>query len=657
MAMGFGGQNLLSRTPIFSHQSMFPQQMGGSPEFIGARPGGLLSQDYFALEAARQDKQRQEMMLRRQMKQEAQTADRELSLKEMLANHQMSQEQAATGLARDRLGLDANVASADANQRQNALSLQERLGWAGEDRMSVADKNQNERFGQDVSLRERLGMMGEERMSRGQNQDESYRRAQLGQTAQLAQMPYQQRTQDAIAQSDYQDRALRQSADQYARPSGNVMASEGGQDRRSAAANALALQTHRDPSGNAVLAESGATTRANDANRLARDMNANVSGNTAATLKSQLQMWSGLSGAEKQQNAQFGANLKQRLIEFSATQSNVDREFGNLSANQLQTGQIERDRAGMTERLSGNEIQARRGMQEETLKQQMEMWNGLSAAEKQQQSQFGETLTQRAKEFQESQQQQGLQFGANLKQRGVEFDQGQKNWQTERDAPSMMQSQDLGFKQQAIDAQNRAQKFHETGVTATAREQMDAEAKSRGEHHDIQREGNQLQLLGSPHLLDLLGLDPDLPDRASSALQKLLPSSGAPTVPPGIRAGRAMYDRQVKEAQKEAAPTSNTIQDVSKQNQAAAQTLFDQYQDQGRSLQEILRAAAESDRRSPPGAESTTDSLKQKLQEWSNSRSSGSKFGERPDLFPSFGLPTLPSRATSKPSPMVVPQF
>lgn len=118
---------------------------------------------------------------RRQARSQQQTTDRELTLKEALANHQMQQDRAASGLAQARLGLDWNTAEADANTRARALAQQGELGWASENRMS-----------------------------RGQDQDEAFRRAQLGQQAQLAMLPYQQRTADSMAQSDFNDRQLAQ---------------------------------------------------------------------------------------------------------------------------------------------------------------------------------------------------------------------------------------------------------------------------------------------------------------------------------------------------------------------------------------------------------------------------------------------------------------
>lgn len=142
--------------------------------------------EYLANEQERQRQQMAQAMQRRAMQQDQQNTDRELSLKELLANHQMAQDQAASALARDRLGLDSNIASADANQRAKTLSSQERLGWAGENRMS-----------------------------RGQDQDEAFRRAQLGQQAELAQLPYQQRTADSVAQSDFNDRQLAQQDRQF----------------------------------------------------------------------------------------------------------------------------------------------------------------------------------------------------------------------------------------------------------------------------------------------------------------------------------------------------------------------------------------------------------------------------------------------------------
>lgn len=294
--------------------------VGGNGGFVGARPGGMTAQQYYAMEAARQEQQREENLKRRMMRQEQGNTDRELSLKEVLANHQMAQDRESTGLARDRLGLDANTASNDANQRANALSLQERLGWAGENRLANSDQQQNERANQQLSLQERLGMMSEGRLARGQDQDEAFRRAQLGQQAQLAQMPYQQQTADSAAQSQFQNRQLGQQDKQF--------------------------------------------------NRQFTDMP------LADRWRNSL--------AEKQQ---------------SLDQSNTDRAFNDLSARDRQTGALEDKRMGMTERLAGNENQLRRDLQGETLKQQLQMWAGLSAAEKQQNAQFGQKLAQDVFEF------------------------------------------------------------------------------------------------------------------------------------------------------------------------------------------------------------------------------------------------------------------
>lgn len=347
-------------------------------------------------------------------------------------------------------------------------------------------------------------MMSENRLSQGQNQDEAFRRAQLGQQAELARMPYQQQTADSRAQSDFQNRQLGQQDKQF--------------------------------------------------NRQFTDMPLTDRWRTAL------------------------AQEQQRL-----DQSNTDRAFNDLSARDRQTGQLEEKRMGMTERLAGNESQLRRDLQGETLKQQLQMWSQLSAAEKQ----------------------QNQQFGRNLKQRVAEFAQGQQNWQTERDEPSMMQFQDLGFKQQGLDLQKAAQ---------------EAEATSRGEYRNIQREGNLMQTLG-PYMGDMLSGDPELRERATVAIQKLLPTGDRPMVDPGTRAAQRLFSNQVIEAQKSASPAPKTIQDVSRMNHAAAQTLFDQYQNQNRSLSEVFRAAAESDRNTPPGAESTMKALKQLLREWSDLRS------------------------------------
>ncbi len=289
--------------------------------FVGARPGGGMSaQSYLQWEAARQAQQREDAMKRQLMRQDQQNTDREMTLKERLAQSQMDDSAASQALARDRLGLDANTASNDANQRANALSLQERLGWAGENRMANSDQMQAERANQQLSLQERLGLMSEGRLARGQDQDEAFRRAQLGQQAQLAQMPYQQQTADSRAQGNFQNRQLGQQDKQF--------------------------------------------------NRQYTDMP------LADRFRNQL--------AEKQQ-----------ILD----QSNTDRAFNDLSARDRQTGSLEEKRMGMTERLAGNENQLRRDLQGETLKQQLQMWSGLSAAEKQQNAQFGQKLAQDLFEF------------------------------------------------------------------------------------------------------------------------------------------------------------------------------------------------------------------------------------------------------------------
>ena len=464
--------------------------------FVGARPGaGMSAQSYLQWEAARQEQQREEAMKRRLLRQDQQNTDRELTLKERLAQSQMDDSAASQALARDRLGLDANTASNDANQRANALSLQERLGWAGENRMANSDQMQNERANQQLSLQERLGLMSEGRLARGQDQDEAFRRAQLGQQAQLAQLPYQQQTADSRAQSDFQNRQLGQQDKQF--------------------------------------------------NRQFTDMPLADRWRTAL--------------AEKQQ---------------MLDQSNTDRAFNDLSARDRQTGSLEEKRMGMTERLAGNENQLRRELQRETLQQQLEMWRGLSGAEKQQNQQFGQKLAQEM----------------------YEFNNVSGNNRFATDVQREMHNDTIlaGDRRAGLDWQNSVEDRAQRGRIA---EQSNATA-------------NRNVLLD--FVSRMQGVDPDVQDQIMGMVRKEFGGNSQP-FDPGARAARKLFDNQIIEAQRGVTDNPKTIQDVSKMNQAAASTLLDQYVNQNRPLSEVLKAAAESDRNSPTGATSTQQTLMQLL--------------------------------------------
>ena len=509
MAMGFGGIGLLSGMPMFQQRMgggmfaggspMFPggqgSFVGASQGFVGARPGGLSTEEYFANEQERQRQQLEQALQRRAMKQAADQSNRELSLKEMLANHQMSQDQAATGLARDRLGLDANVASADANQRANALGLQERLGWAGENRMSAADQQQNERANQQLSLQERLGLMSEGRLAHGQEQDEAFRRAQLGQQAQLAHLPYQRQTADSAAQSDFQNRQL------------------GQQDRQF--------------------------------NRQFTDMP------LADRWRNQL--------AEKQQQLD---------------QSNTDRAFNDLSARDRQTGSLEEKRMGMTERLAGNENQLRRDLQGETLKQQLQMWNGLSAAEKQQNEQFGKSLAQNLYEFNNV---SGNNRFATESQKEMHDD-------TLRSSDWFNASK---LTQDELDRTQRGRIADQSNATANRNVLLDFVSR-------------------------LQGIDPDVHEKIMGAVAKEFGGS-VPQIAPNERATLNMARQGVLQAQ--GGKPAATPREQSQQNIAGAQSLGNQVLRGELTTAQAERIAAEGDKNTVGGAATMLDSLRGYIKE------------------------------------------
>lgn len=484
---------------MLSGMPMFQQQMGGGM-FGGGQPrggifGSMSQEEYIAQEQARQAMAMQQAMQRKAMQREAQQSDRELSLKEMLAHHQMGQEQAQLGLQRDRLGLDANVASADANQRANALGLQERLGWAGENRMSAADQQQNDRAGQQLSLQERLGLMSEDRLARGQDQDEAFRRAQLGQQAQLAHLPYQRQTADSAAQSDFQNRQL------------------GQQDRQF--------------------------------NRQFTDMP------LADRWRNQL--------AEKQQQLD---------------QSNTDRAFNDLSARDRQTGQLEEKRMGITERLAGNENQLRRDLQAETLKQQLQMWNGLSAAEKQQNEQFGKSLAQNLYEFNNV---SGNNRFATESQKEMHDD-------TLRSSDWFNASK---LTQDELDRTQRGRIADQSNATANRNVLLDFVSR-------------------------LQGIDPDVHEKIMGAVAKEFGGS-VPQIAPNERATLNMARQGVLQAQ--GGKPAATPREQSQQNIAGAQSLGNQVLRGELTTTQAERIAAEGDKNTVGGAATMLDSLRGYIKE------------------------------------------
>jgi len=478
MAM-FGGMNLLSGAPMF--------QVRPQAGFVGGmNPAQQQSaQDYFDRVAAMQAEERARNDARRSDRLDRQFQNREMSLKELLGNSSIQDAAEQRQIARDRLGLDANTAASDADLRRNALSLQERLGLMSEDRMSNSDaaqnalamqKFENDKFNQDRSFTQ---------LSKEQQTNRDLAIQQLEQQRQRDMNPYLFQTKDQEAQTNYQNKALAQNADQYNRPSGNTVAGEQGATLRTLLQNQLAQQLHDNPSGNAILSETGTNRRADEANKLARDLNAAVSGNTAATLA--------------QQNDHFGR--------LSAAQA------GAFNQQELDRNQSKQ------------------------------------------------------------------QFGDNLEQRKTEFNQGQQNWRNE-----------FNNKQAIQESENNYRKDHLKTI----------------------EQGNLMHMLG-PYMEAIIGSDPETRDRAIGAMRQMLPASNMPAMTPSERASKTLFNNQIVEAQKSAAPQVKTIQDVSKQNAAAARTLFDQHVNQKRPLNEVLKAAAESDQNSPQGAASTTQTLQQLL--------------------------------------------
>lgn len=505
--------------------------------FVGARQGGGMSaQSYLQWEAARQEQQREEAMKRRLLRQDQQNTDREMTLKERLAQSQMDDSAASQALARDRLGLDANTASNDANQRANALSLQERLGWAGENRMSNADQQQNERANQQLSLQERLGLMSEGRLARGQDQDEAFRRAQLGQQAQLAQLPYQQQTADSAAQSQFQNRQLGQQDKQF--------------------------------------------------NRQFTDMP------LADRWRNQL--------AEKQQ---------------MLDQSNTDRAFNDLSARDRQTGSLEEKRMGLTERLAGNENQLRRDLQGETLKQQLQMWSGLSAAEKQQNKQFGQSLAQRLMEFKSDTEQRGL-------------DRGQRRWEHETEsgsgAAARINSREM------FDEGQAAENWREAGRQVQADEDRKSREKMHGESVTADKDRTIAGIL--PDLVN----DRQFGPQARVVLQRILGLGGPEQSSRGAAELGTMVDQRLKDDQNIAlggakgeattrAPSS--LDDVKKIKASAAKTLFELWKNEGVPLHTgdaqspgIFERAASQDESHQLAPGHTRQTLQELLKQWQYER-------------------------------------
>ncbi len=319
---------------------MFQQQMGGG--FVGARPGGMSAQEYFQMEAERQARQRAEAMARRQMNQEQQMGDREMTLKERLAQSQMDDSAASQALARDRLGLDSNIASNDANARQNALSLQERLGWAGENRMS-----------------------------RGQDQEEAFRRAQLGQTAELAQLPYRQRTADSIAQGEFNERQLAQTGElarfTHQTPSGGQTLANALGMKQIDSGERMTRYTHGTPSGNVLVGEQGADRRATMADQTTRYTHGTPSGgemlrdqtaNKQMTMQDQLQRYlhNQASGGEMLRDRRTGQELTMREMLEKAKLAQDQTQFEGVSGNNRAT--IDAQREMHNETLSAGDRRA-----------------------------------------------------------------------------------------------------------------------------------------------------------------------------------------------------------------------------------------------------------------------------------------------------------
>lgn len=452
------------------------------------------SDDYFA--QLREDMARRAAMAEARKQAQSQDAlgNREMTLKELLGQSQMQESRSAQQLARNRLGLDANIASNDADQRANQLSLSERLGWAGENRLSNSDAAQNalamkrfesDQFNQDRSFTQ---------LSAAQQADRAMQLKQLEQQRTLAEMPYNRMSMSDAAQRDFQGRQLSQQDKQF--------------------------------------------------NRQFTDMPLSDRWRNALT--------------EKQQ---------------TLDQSNADRAFNDLSARDRQSGQLEDKRMGLTERLAGNENQLRRDMQAEALRVDFDKWNGLSAAEKQQNQQFGQSLKQRLSEFQ----------------------QGQQNWQTERDEPTMMQSQDLGFKQQGLDLQRKGQ---------------NEESAYRKEQGIIQREGNQMQML-APYMEALLSGDPDARDAATAAIRKLLPNVPMTATDPAGRATMNMARAGVLKAQGGRAAT--TPREQSTQNLAGGQALGQMVLRGDLTEAQAEKMALEGDRQTVQGATTMRESLLETL--------------------------------------------
>lgn len=205
----FGNATLLGQPSYFGFGGGF---VGGNPNAQGPE-----SQNYFEdlrqqmAERAARAEQRKRSQLEEQM------SNREMTLKELLGGSQMREASRAGNLAQQRLGLDTDVASSDANQRANALSLQERLGWAGENRMSAADQSQQrfqqQQLGQseaERALRERLGLMSENRLSSADQAQQGFQQQQLGQQGLLAMLPYQRMTKADESQREFANRSLNQ---------------------------------------------------------------------------------------------------------------------------------------------------------------------------------------------------------------------------------------------------------------------------------------------------------------------------------------------------------------------------------------------------------------------------------------------------------------
>lgn len=304
---GYGGIGMLSGLPMFQQQMgggmfsgqrpMFPGASGG---FVGAmNPGQQESaDDYYARTQAMFAQQAALNEAKRRAKSDDQNTDRELSLKERLANHQMLQDQAAQGLARDRLGLDSNIASADANQRGNALSLQERLGLMGENRLSSADQQQHERAGHEIALRERLGML-----------------------------PYQQQTADSVAANQMDQQRMAMEADQFNRPSGGQLL-----------ANSLGMRQLNQQNSQFDKGFGLDQQKLAQAERgMMLPYQQQTADSQADTLMDRLRL--------AQQNSQFDKGLSLDERKFGESQRQFDRGFSDLTAAQrANLGESQADR-------------------------------------------------------------------------------------------------------------------------------------------------------------------------------------------------------------------------------------------------------------------------------------------------------------------------